>query len=768
MKTRNKKTQKTKQTKKTQQNKKTLMIPPLFTRNLKKAQAVESLFTWERRNCEIKDASGAVYFSMNQVEVPSSWSQLATDVVASKYLRKQGVPRKGHETSVKELIRRVVDTLSEQGIKMKYFSTKEAEVFANELAFILYSQKAAFNSPVWFNVGLSSRYKIKSPAHMFAWDEKKKKIVEIQDGYLRPQASACFIQSIDDSIEGIFELAKNEAKLFKYGSGSGTNFSNLRSRYEGLNSGGTSSGLISFLEVLDKGAGAIKSGGTTRRAAKMVCVDIDHPEVIDFIEWKKNEEKKAQALIRAGYSSDFEGPAYKTISGQNANNSVRVSDQFMKAVEDNQPWSLLSRREKKVVQEVSAQDVWKKICESAWTCADPGLQFDDTIQKWHTSKNTDRIYASNPCSEFMFLDDSACNLASMNLVKFLGPNGDFNFAEFLHVSRLLFIAQEILVDYASYPTFKIAQNSHDYRPLGLGYANLGSLLMHMGFGYDSDSGRAWAGAITALMTGAAYRTSAEMAKIKGAFAGYRTNQKPMLAVMNQHRTALQKLNWSLLPEDLHALTNEIWTEVIEYGKKHGFRNAQATVIAPTGTIGLLMDCDTTGIEPDFTLVKNKKLVGGGEIKIINQSVLSALRNLNYSDSVAKEIVGYIETKGSIKAAPGFRSEHEAIFQTATGDLALRPEAHILMMAACQPFISGAISKTVNLPQSASLDDISKIYFESWRLGLKSVALYRDGSKLSQPLNRAFQNMLCPECNVETELVSGCFRCPNCGSTVGCS
>ena len=587
---------------------------------------------------------------------------------------------------------------------------------------------------------------------------------------------------MDDSIEGIFDLAKTEAKLFKYGSGTGSNFSSIRSRYEPTSAGGQSSGLISFLEVLDRGAGAIKSGGTTRRAAKMVVVDIDHPEVLDFIEWKMREEKKAHMLIAAGLSPEFEGEAYRTVSGQNANNSVRVTDAFMKAVEDNKPWRLKARVTGKTMREIPAREVWDKITHAAWMCADPGVQFHSTINKWHTCPSTDEIRSSNPCSEYMFLDDSACNLASINLVKFLNPDGSFDFESFIHTARTLFVAQEILVDYSSYPTRKIAQNSHDYRPLGLGFANLGSLLMRKGIAYDSDEGRAWAGAITALMSGVAYVTSSEMARAKGPFDGFRKNRTAMLRVMKMHEKALKNITWSFLPQGLDKAVKNLWKSVLYSGVKYGYRNAQATVIAPTGTIGLLMDCDTTGIEPDFSLVKFKKLSGGGEIQIANQAVEQALRTLQYSDEEITAILKYVQDHNTVVGCPLVHDEDIPIFDCATagpGHRVLSPESHVKMMAAVQPFVSGAISKTVNLPNSATEEDIGKIYFLAWKLGIKAVAVYRDGSKQSQPLNMhkaknvaepVIPNftMKCPECGSDTVLTSGCYRCPNCGTTVGCA
>lgn len=729
---------------------------------------------------------------MKNVEAPEGWSQLAVEIAASKYFRKVGVPKTKSEVSIRQLVDRVVHAIVSSGLKQKkYFSSKkDADLFANELKYILLSQRGAFNSPVWFNAGLWEAYKINSPSEHFAWNEQKKSIQATKNAYERPQCSACFIQSVDDSIESIFDLAKTEAKLFKYGSGSGSNFSRLRSKYETTSSGGHSSGLLSFLEVLDKGAGAIKSGGTTRRAAKMVVVDIDHPEVLDFIDWKMKEERKASMLIAAGLSSDFEGEAYRTVSGQNANNSVRVTDAFMKAILQEKPWKLKERISGRVHRELPAGDVWKKISHAAWVCADPGVQFHDAINKWHTCPETDAIHSSNPCSEYMFLDDSACNLSSINLVKFLNEDGSFDFESLIHTARTLFVAQEILVDYSSYPTQRIAQNSHDYRPLGLGFANLGSLLMRKGLPYDSDAGRAWAAAIASLMTGVAYLTSAEMARAKGAFAGYKKNCQAMIKVMKMHEKALKKVAWEFLPEGLDKAAQTLWKAVVYNGGKYGFRNAQATVVAPTGTIGLLMDCDTTGIEPDFSLIKFKKLVGGGEIQIVNQAVIPALRSLQYSEEQISKILKYIEDNNTLDGCPEIRAEHVAIFDCANagpGQRVLSPESHVKMMAAVQPFISGAISKTVNLPMDATEKDISDIYFLAWRLGLKAVAVYRDGSKQSQPLNLKIKGespegepqeikvdivpnftMKCPECGSDTVLTSGCYRCPNCGTTVGCS
>lgn len=743
---------------------------PYFTANRKspyfKAKTYEAV---------IKDQQNRIYFEKHGVAAPEHWSQTSVDIAASKYFRKS----EKRENSIFALVNRIAAGLKTATQNTKLFkSSKELESFISEIKFHLLNQSAAFNSPVWFNCGLYEAYKVSSKSHHFAWDYKSKKIGEITDAFKRPQCSACFIQSVDDSLESIFDLVKTEAKLFKYGSGSGTNFSTLRSKYENLNSGGTSSGLISFLEILDKSAGAIKSGGTTRRAAKMVCVDMDHPEISEFISWKMKEEKKAHALIAQGYSAELDGESYHTVSGQNANNSVRISDKFMHALEKNAQWSLRSRVNGKAVSEVGSDQLWQQLCKAAWNCADPGVQFSDTINKFHTCKETAPINASNPCSEYMFLDDSACNLASLNLVKFFDQskaNDDkFKIHEFLITVKTFILAQEFLVDYASYPTQEIAQNSHDYRPLGLGYANLGSLLMQMGLGYDSDHARAFAGAVTAMMTGMAYYTSAELAAKLKPFPGFKKNKKSMMGVMKLHQKALKDIQWDLLPETYKEICHELWADVIELGEKHGFRNAQVTVIAPTGTIGLVMDCDTTGIEPDFSLIKHKKLSGGGQLKIVNQSVKTALDNLGYSEIDRDKILFQIENGEDFIKNPILKPEHKKIFFTAagttrTGDDVLSPDAHILMMAAVQPFISGAISKTVNLPNSATEKDIADVYHKAWRLNLKAVAIYRDGSKFVQPLNRNKPEFpACTECGSPTVLESGCYRCLNCGTTTACS
>jgi ribonucleoside-diphosphate reductase alpha chain len=705
-----------------------LEIQPILTRGKDPAKAIH----WKK--FKVKNFH-------HDVEFPDFWSETATEITASKYFRKKGSKADSPcEKSLRELVDRVVHAIGKTAEKQKYFSSaKDLKNFLLELKYIVYFQLGAFNSPVWFNVGLFESYKLKSMSEHWAYDFKSKKIKPLENAFERPQCSACFIQSVDDSIEGIFELARNEARLFKYGSGTGTNFSSLRSKYEDINAGGTSSGLISFLEVLDKGAGAIKSGGTTRRAAKMVLLDDNHPELIEFIDWKLEEEKKAQALIRAGYPSDYEGPAYKTVSGQNSNNSVRISNAFMKALDDREKWHLKSHVTGKTLREFPAGEVWGRLVRAAWACADPGVQFRDTINDWHTCPMTDEIRASNPCSEYLFLDNSACNLASLNLVKFFNDSGKFDIEKYLHVARLLFIAQEILVDYSSYPTQAIAQNSHDFRPLGLGYANLGSLLMRLGLGYDSQKGRAWAATLTALLTGVAYRASAEMAAVKGPFAGFKKNKNSMLRVLKKHQNFVEELEEEGEHGKLKSVAVQLWKEAIELGQMSGFRNAQATVIAPTGTIGLMMDCDTLGIEPDFSLFKHKILAGGGSLTLINQALEPALKKLGYQPTEIVRILRELNDKKSIQDL--IKKEHSLVFETATGTPRLRAGAHVLMMAAVQPFISGAISKTVNLPETATPEDISEIYKLAFKLGLKAVAIYRDNSKGSQPL----QNIECLDC-----------------------
>lgn len=764
---------------------------------------------YEKRRTVISEPDGRVVFEMDDVEVPVGWSQLATDILVSKYFRKAGVPEDGHEKSIRQVVVRIADTIAQFGSEKGYFaSTGDATRFRDEMSYLLVNQIAAFNSPVWFNVGLSHKYGIKGSGGNYAWDYEKNRGALIEDSYVRPQGSACYIQSVNDDLMSIFELAKTEARLFKYGSGTGTNFSKIRGKQEMLSGGGTSSGLMSFLEVLDKGAGATKSGGTTRRAAKMVCLDLDHPEIVDFVTWKMREEKKVGALIESGYPCDFNGEAYRTVSGQNSNNSVRVTDEFMEAYFNHDDWKTTMRTTGEVCETYKARELMGLIAESAWNCADPGVQYDSTINKWHTCKQSGRINGSNPCSEYMFLDDTACNLASINLAKFLQPDGSFDVEGYRHAIRILIIAQDILVDLASYPTERIASNSHAFRPLGLGYANLGALLMIKGMAYDSQEARAYAGALTAIMGGHANRVSAEIAANLGAFAEFENNREDMLSVMRLHQKALDDINKNHMKDSqLLEAAYEDWGAALQLGEESGYRNAQVTVLAPTGTIGLLMDCDTTGVEPDFALVKWKKLAGGGYFKIINQSIPKALRALGYIPEAIEDIIAYALGRGTIQGAPsismarltqmGYRDEqiheaeesvkqhqsfdnntpninpaelrkhglndeeigairiyvsgaqtlegaphlkkeHYSIFDCANrcglGTRFIEPMGHIKMMAAVQPFLSGAISKTINVPEETTVEEIERLYIESWRLGLKAVALYRDGSKLSQPLS----------------------------------
>jgi len=787
---------------------------------------------WERRKSMISGADGSVVFKMEGAEIPKAWSQLATDIVVSKYFRRAGLgeDRAQAETSVRQVVTRVARTIRRAGETFGgYFeSSADADAFEDELTWMLVNQYGAFNSPVWFNCGLHAEYGIEGQGGNWAWDPASDRVVETENAYERPQCSACFIQAVPDDLMGIYDLMKAEARLFKYGSGTGSNFSAIRGRQEHLSGGGTSSGLMSFLEVFDRAAGATKSGGTTRRAAKMVCLDMDHPEIEDFIDWKMREEQKAKALIASGYESDFNGEAYRTVSGQNSNNSVRVSDDFMQAALNGGAWQTTERTTGKVVETLDAGKLWGKLAHAAWSCADPGVQYDTTINKWHTCPNTGRINASNPCSEYMFLDDSACNLSSLNLTKFLDEKGQFDVEGYRSAVDVFLTAQEILVDLSSYPTKGIAKNSHDYRPLGLGYANLGTLLMLLGIPYDSERGRGMAAALTAILCGRAYAESARLASTKGAFVGFAKNREPMLDVMRLHRDAAYAIHREHCPPELFQAAVADWDHAVLLGERHGYRNAQATVLAPTGTIGLLMDCDTTGIEPDFALVKFKKLAGGGYFKIVNQSVPEALKRLGYADAQCQEIVAYIsgtntllgapyvnrvslKEKGlsddelrkvetalpsvfdlslafgpwvlgagayerlgidaeamqkpgfnilttlgfdkaqieaasevivgrmTIEGAPHLLPEHESVFDCANrcgkkGKRFLAPLAHIHMMAAAQPFLSGAISKTVNLPNESTVEEVQAIYETGWKLGLKAVALYRDGCKASQPLS----------------------------------
>jgi ribonucleoside-diphosphate reductase alpha chain len=818
---------------------------------------------WEKRTSKIANPDGSVVFEMENVEIPSTWSQVATDIMVSKYFRKAGVPQVddegntlkdengdtilGSETSSRQVFDRLAETWRHWGETTGYFATKDdAQAFEDELKYMLATQMAAPNSPQWFNTGLNHKYDLTGPKQGFWYvDPKSGELVEADDSYSRPQPHACFIQSIDDDLVnegGIMDLWVKEARLFKFGSGTGTNFSNLRGEGEKLSGGGVSSGVMSFLKIGDRAAGAIKSGGTTRRAAKMVILDLDHPDIETFIEWKAIEEDKARALIAAGYPADFNGEAYATVSGQNSNNSVKVPTEFLTAIEEDGDWDLIARTDGSVMKTVKARELWKKVADAAWRCADPGVQYDTTINEWHTSPMGGRIRASNPCSEYLFLDNTACNLASLNLVKFYDDEKqEFDVVSYKHALRIWTIVLEISVEMAQFPSKEIAQGSYDYRTLGLGYANLGSLLMRKGIAYDSKLGRAIAGALTAMLTGEAYKTSAEMAGIVGTFPRYKENADNMLRVMNNHKKAaydsndyeglshdLIAIDQELCPEDLLAGAQQSWDEAVELGTKNGYRNAQATVLAPTGTIGLLMDCDTTGVEPDFALMKFKKLAGGGYMKIANQSIGPALDALGYEANEVTEIINYVigsmslenspyvnkqsliekglneedvakieaalpgafeiqhafnvfvlgeetlkglgipeeeytsfdfnllETLGysrneiaqanldicgtqKIEGAPYLKEEHLDVFDCANkcgkdGERFIHYMGHVRMMAAAQPFISGAISKTVNMPNEATIEDIEDCYFEAAKIGVKAIAIYRDGSKASQPLS----------------------------------
>ncbi len=830
---------------------------------------------YEKRTSRIKNTNGSIVFEMVDAEVPKEWSQVATDIVVSKYFRKAGVPQKdangnvmrnekgdvvtGPERSAKQVVRRLAGCWRFWGESHGYFSTpQDAQAFEDEMSYMLIHQMAAPNSPQWFNTGLQTAYGITGvPQGHYYCDAVTGEVRKSEDAYTRPQPHACFIQSVDDDMVnegGIMDLWVREARLFKYGSGTGTNFSNLRGRGEPLSGGGTSSGLMSWLKIGDRAAGAIKSGGTTRRAAKMVCLDLDHPDIEAFIHWKQEEEKKVAALVKAGYDSDFNGEAYQTVSGQNSNNSVRIPHEFFEAVEQDGDWNLYWRTErKKAIQEqrpakpcktLKARALWDEIGLAAWACADPGVQYDTTINDWHTCPADGRINASNPCSEYMFLDNTACNLASLNLLKFYDEeHGTFQVENYMHAARLWTIVLEISVLMAQFPSKEIAELSYKFRTLGLGYANLGAMLMRMGIPYDSEKGRAIGGALTAMLTGESYATSAEMARIHGPFPGYAKNREHMLRVIRNHRRAAYDapvkeyeglrvapvgLDQNETPEELLVAAKEAWDRALATGEEHGFRNAQVTVIAPTGTIGLAMDCDTTGIEPDFALVKFKKLAGGGYMKIANQSVEPALHAMGYDDTQVRDIMRYVmgtlslegtphvnrqslRAKGfvdtdiakieqqlsgvfdlsfafnrhalgdealkrfgftdeqindpgfsllkelgftdleieeanlavcgrlTVEGAPHLKSEHLAVFDCANkcgklGKRFIAAEGHIRMMGAAQPFISGAISKTINLPNEATVEDIKNAYFLSWKLALKANALYRDGCKMSQALN----------------------------------
>ena len=808
-------------------------------------------FEYDYRSSVIRNPSGEIVFEMNHVEVPKQWSQIATDILAQKYFRKAGVPQAdgslGRETSVKQVAHRMANCWKVWGERYGYFaSAADAQVFYEELVYCILNQACVPNSPQWFNTGLYESYGIKGkPQGHYYVDQADGQLKKSTSAYERPQPHACFILSVEDDLVndgGIMDLWIREARIFKYGSGVGTNFSNIRGEGEKLSGGGTSSGLMSFLKIGDRAAGAIKSGGTTRRAAKMVCLDLDHPEVMDFINWKVEEEKKVGALIAAGYPSDYEGEAYRTVSGQNSNNSVRISNEFFQRLQRDEDWELKARCDGRVMKRIPAKEVWNQIAYAAWRCADPGTQYDTTINEWHTCPSGGRIRASNPCSEYMFLDNTACNLASVNLRRFFDEASNiFDVEGFEYTCRLWTVVLEVSVLMAQFPSKEVAQLSYDYRTLGLGYANLGSMLMVMGIPYDSEEARGIGGAITAIMTGISYKTSAEMAEVLGAFPKFEENRQEMLRVMRNHRLAAydadeyeklgikpQGIKAQYCPDYLLKAATIAWDEAVQLGEKYGYRNAQSTVIAPTGTIGLVMDCDTTGVEPDFALVKFKKLSGGGYFKIINQSVPAALKNLGYSDKEIDSIIKYavgagtfagaphinhqtLSEKGfiaeeikkldsavasafeigfvfnvytlgeeclqrlgfkpeqyfnfewsllealgfsdeqieeandyvcgtmTVEGAPSLRQEHLPVFDCANkcgkkGERYIHAHGHIRMMGAVQPFISGAISKTINLPNEASIEEIADAYLLSWQLGLKACALYRDGSKLSQPLS----------------------------------
>ena len=665
---------------------------------------------WEKRTALIGNEKGVTIFRQEDVEVPKSWSQTATNIVTSKYFH--GKPATAQrEGSVRQLIGRVVNTIVRWGEESGYFADRASrDAFRDELTHLLVEQKMAFNSPVWFNVGVQPK----------------------------PQCSACFINSVNDNMESIMGLTRTEGMLFKWGSGTGTNFSTLRGSRETLSGGGIASGPVSFMKGFDAFAGVIKSGGKTRRAAKMVILNIDHPDIVDFIECKMKEERKAHVLIEQGYDSSIDGDAYASIFFQNANHSVRVTDDFMRAVVEEKDWWTKNVLDGQPNEKLGARDLMMKISDSTWHCGDPGMQYDTMVNRWHTCKTTARINASNPCSEYMFLDDTACNLASLNLMKYVNASGQFDVAAFKHAVDVTITAQEILVDNASYPTPKIAENSHNFRPLGLGYANLGALLMSMALPYDSDKGRDMAGAITALMCGEAYAQSSRVAERMGPFPGYEENRDPMLDVIRMHREAMRGIKPEHVQTELFMAAQESWDTALKHGEKYGFKNSQVTVLAPTGTIGFMMDCDTTGIEPDLALVKYKKLVGGGLIKIVNNTVPQALMKLGYTPEQTSDVVSYIDKNGKIEGAPHLKMEDYPVFDCSLapqgGGRSITWTGHVKMMAAAQPFLSGAISKTINMPEESTVEDISNAYIESWKVGLKAVAIYRDNSKRSQPLN----------------------------------
>jgi ribonucleoside-diphosphate reductase alpha chain len=694
---------------------------------------------WDTRSASIKDENGGILFEQKDCEVPTSWSQLATNVVVSKYFYGE-VGTDERERSVRDLIDRVTRTISDWALQDGYLASEDdAERFYRELTWLCLHQHGAFNSPVWFNVGLHHKYGVKGTKCNWCWNAENQQVEQPENPYEYPQGSACFIQSVSDNMEDIMALATSEAMLFKFGSGTGTDLSTLRSHREKLSGGGKPSGPLSFMRVYDQIAAVVKSGGKTRRAAKMQSLKVSHADILEFVECKWKEEKKAHTLIqKGGYEANFNGEAYSSILFQNANLSVRLSDEFMDSVEQDKRWTTRWVTDpSKEGPTYDARWLLDRMADSAWHCGDPGVQYDTTINRWHTCPNSGRINASNPCSEYMFLDNTACNLASVNLMKFRQPDGNFDAERFQAACRIFFIAQELLVDHASYPTKKIAENSHLFRPLGLGYSNLGALLMASGIPYDSSAGNGICGAITALLHGAANTTSTELASVVGPFSGYAANREPMLGVMQMHREAVSRID-DACPKYLRDAAAKTWDKVLEQGRLYGFRNAQVTVLAPTGTISFLMDCCTTGIEPDIALVKYKQLAGGGMLKIVNQTVPLALKTLGYEEDQVESIVRYIDENDTIEGAPGLRDEHLAAFDCAfkpsNGVRSIRWQGHCKMMAAAQPFLSGAISKTVNMPADTAPQDIAEAYLWGWKLGLKALAIYRDGSKSSQPLS----------------------------------
>ena len=720
--------------------------------------------SWDKRCARITGDGGRIIFEQEGVEVPADWTQLATNVVASKYFYGE-IRTAEREHSVRQLVHRVCRTIADWGKQDRLFATDEdAERFYHELTYLCVNQYGAFNSPVWFNVGLFHQDGINGSEGNFHWDPKTERAARTMRSYEYPQASACFIQSVDDSMEDIMRLATAEAMLFKYGSGTGTDLSTLRSSREKLAGGGTPSGPISFMRVYDQIAAVVKSGGKTRRAAKMQSLRCEHPDIREFIECKMNEEKKAWALIETGYDGSFNGEAYGSVMFQNSNLSVRATDEFMQAAIDDAEWTTRAVTTGQPLEKHRAGGLLRLIAEGTHVCGDPGMQFHTTINRWHTCPASGEICASNPCSEYMFLNDSACNLASLNLMKFRLPDGSFDVQRFRAAVRIFILAQEILVDHASYPNERICRNSHDFRALGLGYANLGALLMSLGAPYNSDAGRAIAAGITATMTGTAYSASAELASRVGTFPKFYKNRASMLKVIEAHRTAVDGISAEHCPAELLRAAHAAWTESLAAGEQFGFRNAQVTVLAPTGTIGFLMDCDTTGIEPDIALVKYKQLAGGGMFKIVNQTVPLALERLGYSQDQIAEILEYIDDNDTIEGAPYLQEEHlgvfDCAFKPANGERSIHYMGHIRMMAAAQPFLSGAISKTVNVPRGTTVDEIVDLYVKSWRLGLKAVAAYRDGSKRTQPVNVRQQDQQARVLTISPEQLEEARRLPH--------